>query len=362
MNLSISTLQFTDLIVFATCGIVLVCCWLLQREKTFFLPFGASFLLCAVMSVGFTDFGFYGSWLSPLGWSFAGSLFWMGFRVFDGRRPLTPAMLLLTLTPTILHLAMTGAGVAADTVNVATTLAYALHEAAVAAYVLSTAGRSIIRRVAGYALAAIVVAICAPLPNLSPSLEHLSLIFIVIVDHVTSIVLITAILALEAERAYAALQDVAHRDPLTGALNREGIARDLRTLRGSAGVVLADLDHFKIVNDRFGHAAGDRALQGFVQRAFAVLPKGALLARYGGEEFVIVLPGLDDKATAFIAERLRYAIQTKPVRWNDQAIPLTVSVGVAMTEDLSRLDMTLKRADAALYAAKNAGRNRVQVA
>lgn len=361
-NLSIPTLQFADLVVFLTCGIVFVCGWLLRREKRSFLLFGSSFLLCAVMSVGFDDFGYYGSWLSPLGWSVAGSLFWMGFRVFDGRRPLTPFMAVLTTLPTLLHIALTLGGVDGEAVNTLTTLAYAVHESAVAFYVLSTAKGSAIRRVAGLSLLAICVAIALPVLPATVGIQHLTLVIIVVVDIVTSVLLTTAILALEAERVYARLEEIAHRDPLTGALNRKGLDRALEGRRTRAGVIVADLDHFKSVNDRFGHAAGDHVLRQFVRRVDSILPEAAVFARFGGEEFVIVLNDHDRAATAFLAERLRFAIQSKPIEWHTEAIAVTVSLGVTATEDAANVAAILEQADAALYQAKIAGRNQVRVA
>ena len=187
------------------------------------------------------------------------------------------------------------------------------------------------------------------------------MVIVAINDHVTSIVLTTAILALQSERAYAALEQIANHDPLTGALNRKGLDRELKKERKVAGVIVADLDHFKAINDRFGHAAGDDVLREFVKCAKSVLPEAAILARLGGEEFVIVLEGHNRHATVFLAERLRFTLQDKPIAWNGHSIAVTVSLGVEMTDDGAQVVAAIERADAALYKAKISGRNRVQV-
>lgn len=363
MDLSIPTLQFTDFVVFAISAVVFVACWLLRPMKRHFLLFGASFALCAVMSVSFIDFGYYGSIWSTFGWVLAGSLFWSGFRMFDDRPAITLSMVLFGILPVGVHLAATAAGLAADQVNMASTLAYALHEAAVAHYVY-TAGvpRSPTRKLAAAALLMIAVAICLPLVPIPDEHSSHLVIVIFIVDHITTILLTTLILALEAERAYLAMEHQARTDPLTKVLNREGLSQAMKGHGGQAGFILADLDHFKLINDRFGHAAGDEVLREFAERAVALMPEGGHIARLGGEEFVLVVTGREVPATVCLAEALRLVVQRLPIAWNGGAIGVTVSLGVALSNSRSELLTVLERADGALYAAKQAGRNRVRVA
>ena len=362
MDLSVPTLQFTDFLVFGSCGAIFLCAWWLQRPKTYFVLFGLSYVVCAFMAVWFVDFGSYGSVWSPLGWSLAGSTFWVGLRLFDGRSATTGAMLALFALPTATHLLLTLAGCGPVAVNVGSTLTYALHETAMALDVCAhdRTRRSPLRRLIGLALLATAVAICLPVLPLSEAGTHGTILLIFVVDHVASIILTTSILALEAEKAHAVVARMARTDPLTGALNREGlsVAED----GAAAGVILADLDHFKSVNDRFGHAGGDAVLREFARRAGAVLPASGHLARLGGEEFAILLPGHDPTATAALAERLRRGVGRAPVPWKAAAIPVTVSLGVAMRNRGESLHAALERADAALYAAKAAGRDRVRVA
>ncbi|WP_040408277.1 GGDEF domain-containing protein [Aureimonas ureilytica] len=363
MDPSISTLQLTDSIVFATCGAVFTTCWLLRRSKTSFLLFGASFLLCAVMAIGFVDFGYYGSEWALLGWSMAGSLFWSGFRRFDGRSAMTRRMVGLLVLPTAVHLLLSALNVDADVTNAASTLAYALHEAAIAHYVLTSRGpRSPIRLMAGIALVVVAVSICFPLLPVHPTYPSMLVVGIFVSDHVTSIVLTTCILALDAEKAYAAIERLARTDSLTQLLNREGLASALANQSRESCVLFADLDHFKAVNDRFGHAAGDEVLKEFAKRATAVLPDGGHLARLGGEEFVLVFPGHDRQVALSLAERLRSAMASRPVPWNDDLIQVTVSVGVALAGAKLGLRSAIERADAALYEAKLAGRDCVKAA
>lgn len=362
MGFSIPTLQFSDCLVFGACAAIFLCNGLLDRRKTHHFLFAASYAVCAVMAVWFVDFGAYGSVWSPLGWSMAGALFWIGLRLFDGRPAVTRPMLALFVLPTATHLGLTLAGADAIAVNAGATLAYAVHESGNAYYVFRHAPpRSPLHRLIGWALLAIAVAIALPLLPLGETVAPLAIVGIFVVDQVSSIVLTTSILALEAARAQAVVERMARTDALTGALNRQGLAQASATV-GTAGIIVADLDHFKSINDRFGHAGGDAVLQEFARRAEALLPPGGLLARLGGEEFGIVLPEGSPHATASLAERLRHAVGSLPVPWKDAAIPITVSVGVALRPPGEALHLALDRADRALYAAKSEGRNRVRVA
>jgi diguanylate cyclase (GGDEF)-like protein len=175
-----------------------------------------------------------------------------------------------------------------------------------------------------------------------------------------------------AERALleAELRRMATTDPLTGALNRAQFmklgARELsrvRNLQQEMAVIMLDIDHFKTINDRFGHSAGDRTLQEVVARLRRSVRQIDLLGRLGGEEFGIVLPALPAKAALQAAQRLRAAIAERPVAAGDQQITVTASVGIALARDSEAgLEQMLARADSALYAAKHAGRNCVRSA
>jgi diguanylate cyclase (GGDEF)-like protein len=156
----------------------------------------------------------------------------------------------------------------------------------------------------------------------------------------------------------------ARTDELTGLPNRRGLERAMALLEsGRAALLMADLDHFKRVNDRFGHVAGDAALRhlaGLLKRA---LRSKDVAVRVGGEEFALWLPDADLAVAAEVAERVRSMIEASPLLWNGQEIRLTCSVGVAATPGSTTAVANLySAADAALYRAKERGRNRVEVA
>lgn len=161
------------------------------------------------------------------------------------------------------------------------------------------------------------------------------------------------------------LESLVATDELTGLYNRRHFLRlakrELAGLRPGRehGLALIDLDHFKSINDRFGHASGDRVLQVFAEVARTCLRDGDVLARYGGEEFLLLLPGSDRQQFAACCERLRQAYaQTRLAELGEAQVSL--SIGMTMLRMGDDLDAALQRADQALYRAKHAGRNRCE--
>ena len=155
-------------------------------------------------------------------------------------------------------------------------------------------------------------------------------------------------------------------DDLTGALSRRGLRelgeRMLSFQNGPGGVLaifMLDLDFFKDVNDRHGHAMGDAVLRHVVEVVREHLREDALVARYGGEEFTVMLNLRSRSEALLVAERLREVIELTPCETGPVPIRVTVSIGVAIHHDPATLEDDLARADAALYEAKRAGRNRV---
>jgi diguanylate cyclase (GGDEF)-like protein len=132
---------------------------------------------------------------------------------------------------------------------------------------------------------------------------------------------------------------------------------------------MLDIDHFKRINDTWGHAAGDVVLRELAQRVESQVRASDVAARYGGEEFVILLPNTEVNAAARLADRVRAAIAASPVALpNGESVTITASIGIAEAapdpddKDLKTLgDSLIARADVALYAAKSAGRDRVMV-
>ena len=163
------------------------------------------------------------------------------------------------------------------------------------------------------------------------------------------------------------LHTLARIDPLTGVSNRLAIDEATTRLlerairqRQSLGVLMLDADHFKSVNDRFGHSSGDKVLRALASRIRATLREIDVIGRVGGEEFVVLSPAIDLPAALLLGERIRLMVESTPMLIDDNVLQLTVSVGVAVTA-LAECDgaKVLQRADKALYAAKRAGRNRV---
>jgi diguanylate cyclase (GGDEF)-like protein len=159
------------------------------------------------------------------------------------------------------------------------------------------------------------------------------------------------------------LIDQAIVDPLTGVFNRRHMERCLddaierqRRSSASASLLLIDVDHFKSINDQFGHAKGDSVLQGIVSLIGKRSRKLDLLFRIGGEEFMLLLPDTQEAAAAAVAEQLRATVAESPLL---DARQVTVSIGVGELQPGESLDSWMKHADDALYAAKKAGRNRV---
>jgi two-component system cell cycle response regulator len=158
--------------------------------------------------------------------------------------------------------------------------------------------------------------------------------------------------------------ELAVTDPLTGLRNRRYVRRHLEgVLRTAAATALMlDVDRFKSVNDTFGHAAGDVVLREVSDRVRSHLRSADVVARYGGEEFLVVMSGADAEDGMLVAERLRSAIAAAPIMAEGQALPVTVSIGIASAVAGTPSDDLIAAADAALYRAKNNGRNRVEAA
>lgn len=160
------------------------------------------------------------------------------------------------------------------------------------------------------------------------------------------------------------LQLISATDPLTGIANRRALTEGLGLAVTDSvftglplSVVLLDLDHFKQVNDDFGHFAGDRVLEATAGLLRRHLRPGDFAARFGGEEFVLVLRELKIEEAAAVADRIRVALATMSVP--DLSVTITASFGVVAHDGYETAENLLARADVALYEAKHAGRNRV---
>jgi diguanylate cyclase (GGDEF)-like protein len=178
------------------------------------------------------------------------------------------------------------------------------------------------------------------------------------------------LLAMAKERTELRHKTAALVDPLTGIANRRAFLEEVFSVdkpeegqARSAAVLLADLDHFKSINDRFGHAVGDHVLQIFAEVASAKLGPRDFIGRLGGEEFALVLSDAGREKGLAIAERIRLSFENAAAAVDGHPIGATVSVGMVIAEDgLRDVTSLLAQADEALYCAKERGRNRVEVA
>jgi len=168
-------------------------------------------------------------------------------------------------------------------------------------------------------------------------------------------------------QAQESLRFHAEHDSLTGILNRRAIRdvlrRELARCRrenNTLGVIVADVDHFKKINDHYGHGTGDAALVAVVQRISAMLRPYDVIGRYGGEEFLIIAPGCDLHLTQKLAERIRVAVCDEPVDFGNETSTITISLGATLGTAESDPEFLVAMADAAMYQAKRNGRNRAE--
>jgi diguanylate cyclase (GGDEF)-like protein len=176
-----------------------------------------------------------------------------------------------------------------------------------------------------------------------------------------------AAIAIRNASLYGQMQRMAATDALTEAHNRhrffelaEAEWEAARLLGRPLAVMMLDIDHFKRVNDSYGHAVGDAVLRAVADRCRSALREADILGRYGGEEFAVLLPGTDLAAAAQVAERLRLLIAESPLQFGGGEVAVTISAGVAAADDATpTLAALLNRADEAMYTAKTTGRNGV---
>jgi diguanylate cyclase (GGDEF)-like protein len=203
----------------------------------------------------------------------------------------------------------------------------------------------------------------AILRSLSPLLISVTLLLVIL----AGVYLLLRRQMRERERFERTLHAMAISDPLTGVFNQRhfravaDVERErARRYQRPLSLLLLDLDHFKQINDRYGHATGDRVLKGFVAHCLRKLRAGDTLARIGGEEFAILLPETDVAGACQVAENLRREVETDPPLVDGQPLPVTVSIGVAALLPGDSIDSWVARADSAMYEAKHRGRNRVE--
>ena len=163
------------------------------------------------------------------------------------------------------------------------------------------------------------------------------------------------------------LQRASRTDPLTGLPNRRAMVEELqaeiaRAVREGTpmAVLMADVDHFKKVNDTYGHEAGDRVLQGMAKALTQALRAYDVCARWGGEEFLVLLPATDRTGALEVGEKLRKAVAALVIPLGEAQVSIGLSVGAALLDPSETMDTLLNRADSAMYEAKRQGRDRVE--
>lgn len=184
---------------------------------------------------------------------------------------------------------------------------------------------------------------------------------------VTGFLVVTRDITDEYKRVLS-LEQMALTDPLTGALNRRAFfdragqqAKLIAEANDPFSVVMIDLDHFKQLNDTYGHAAGDAVLKAVSEVCINSIRSDDIFARYGGEEFVLFLANANPERAMQISERIRSAITELRVEFEGQSITVSASLGVAESKSAEAFNDVLKNADKALYTAKNAGRNQAHL-
>jgi diguanylate cyclase (GGDEF)-like protein len=382
MSLDVDTLFLVTIYVEAILGLLLLFAWLQNPQIRAVAWWGFAHLLRATSVVLFGMYGFVSGAISIdlsnalLFLSFA--VTWTGARVFDGR-PVLPVYLVAGPVAWIViaHL---------PSFSGALEPRFLLAAGIVSAYTWLTAfefwrGRSeplVSRWPAIFILFAhgSLFLLRTPLAfmlTLSPGHQMFESVWLTALSLEALLFTISIafiLLAMAKERTEYRHKTAAMVDPLTGIANRRSFLHECNELMTRhaaspcpAAVLLIDLDHFKSINDRFGHAVGDRALQVFADTAKAHLRPADLIGRLGGEEFAAVLYDAGREKALALAERIRSAFAEAAMDVDGRSVGATVSIGMAVNGD-QPLDVAelLAQADRALYFAKARGRNRVEVA
>ncbi|KQT61624.1 dethiobiotin synthetase [Methylobacterium sp. Leaf456] len=208
----------------------------------------------------------------------------------------------------------------------------------------------------------IPLAMLFPPPTLAPLSDSPWLAVLCFVGTLYSVAIAFVLMALTKERAEREQRQAAETDALTGIANRRAFVVRAKACLAArpAALLLLDLDHFKAINDRYGHSIGDAVLTAFCHAAAPMLPRSAVFGRLGGEEFACLLPETGPGLAARFAESVRDSV-SRIAHPDYPDLRVGVSIGIAVGEAGSDLDDLLRRADGALYGAKHNGRDQVKV-
>jgi diguanylate cyclase (GGDEF)-like protein len=382
MNLDVNTLFLVTIYVEAILGLLLLFAWIQNAQIRAVAWWGCAHLIRASSVV---LFGLYGSVSQAISIDLANALLflsfavtWTGARVFDGRPPLPVyivagpvAWLIICHLPAFagdldLRFLLASGIITTYTWLTAYEFWRGRSEPLVsrwpAIFMLFAHGALFLLRTPLFAM--------APWTQSNQLFESVWLTVLSFEALLFTIAIAFILLAMAKERTEYRHRTAAMIDPLTGIANRRSFLQDGSELmkRQNAspcpsGVLLLDLDHFKSINDRFGHAIGDRVLQVFADTAKAHVRSSDLIGRLGGEEFAAVLHNVSREKAVALAERIRSAFAEAASEVDGRPVGATVSIGMVITHDAA-LDVPalLAQADQALYFAKERGRNRVEVA
>jgi diguanylate cyclase (GGDEF)-like protein len=382
MGLDVNTLFLVTIYVEAMLGLLLLFAWIQNSNIRAVAWWGCAHLLRAGSVV---LFGMYGTVSDAISIDLANAVLftafavtWSGARVFDGR-PIEPMYI---VGGAILWILVSHTSSFVDSLDAKVLLASGI----ITAYTWATAyefwrGRSeplvsrwpaIFMLFAHGALFLLRTPLAQVLPW-SPTNQVFDSVWLTVLSFealLFTIAIAFILLAMAKERTELRHKTAALVDPLTGIANRRAFLEEVialskrqETEARPVAVLLADLDHFKSINDSFGHAVGDRVLQVFAQAASAKLGPYDLIGRLGGEEFAIVLYDSGRDKGLAIAERIRLSFETAAADVDGRPIGGTVSMGMVIAEsNLFDIPALLAQADEALYCAKERGRNRVEVA
>ena len=382
MGLDVNTLFLVTIYVEAMLGLLLLFAWIQNSGIQAVAWWGGAHLLRAA-SVAL--FGMYGTVSDVITIDLANAILftafavtWTGARVFDGQKP----HLMYLVGGALLWLLACRTPFFADSVEARVLLSSGI----ITAYTWATAyefwrGRSeplVSRWPAIFMLFAhgSLFLLRTPLSQVlpwSPTSQVFDSVWLTVLSFealLFTIAIAFILLAMATERTELRHKTAALVDPLTGIANRrafleEATAMTKRQVNNPVptAVLLADLDHFKSINDRFGHAVGDHVLQVFAETATAKLGPCDLIGRLGGEEFAIILYDASRDKGLAIAERIRLSFEDAGAEVDGREIGSTVSMGMVVCEDgMIDVPALLAQADEALYCAKERGRNRIEVA
>jgi diguanylate cyclase (GGDEF)-like protein len=379
VTLDMATMTVADIFVTALLGLMLLFAWLQSRAGVSLGWWGAAYIVqaCGLVLLVFADRVKLVSVLE-IGIAFilaSYALMWVGARAFDDRSsaPITmfagvaawlvAAFASLLSTPTAYFMLF-------SVINASYCFAIAADFWRGRAEPLTSRWPAIVLMcVTGLGfLSWVPLSLAAPFPAGNLAFPANWFATVILVTVLGKIAMAFIILAMAKERLELRQRTEALTDQLTGLPNRRAFFRQaLRRMRPRDGssqpvsVLMFDLDHFKSINDRFGHGIGDRVLKLFADTLFARLKSTDVIGRVGGEEFAALLPDADMDGAARAAERVRQAFEDAARVIEGTDVGATVSVGAVTGETIdSSLHLLIERADVALYAAKEAGRNCVK--